>query len=80
MQTEVLDGARHFRTKDFVVLKDKGLVIATQDEHKELTELSTVLEGKMEWRTGVVLSLVLCDEIESVVAKKHFVDLMSKEA
>ena len=29
MQTEVLKGARDFGTKDFVVLKDKGLVVAT---------------------------------------------------
>ena len=29
MQNEVLKGARDFRTKDFVVLKDKGLVVAT---------------------------------------------------
>ena len=29
MQTEVLKDARDFRTKDFVVLKDKGLVLAT---------------------------------------------------
>ena len=28
MQTEVLKGARDFTTKDFVVLKDKGLVLA----------------------------------------------------
>ena len=29
MQTEVLKGGRDFRTKDFVILKDKGLVLAT---------------------------------------------------
>ena len=29
MQTEVLKGARDFGTKDFVVLKDEGLVLAT---------------------------------------------------
>ena len=29
MQTEVLKGARDFGTKDFVVLKDKYLVLAT---------------------------------------------------
>ena len=29
METEVLKGARDFGTKDFVVLKDKGLVVAT---------------------------------------------------
>ena len=29
MQTEVLHGARHLGTKDFVVLKDKGLVSLT---------------------------------------------------
>ena len=29
MQTEVLKGARDFGTRDFVVLKDKGLVLAT---------------------------------------------------
>ena len=29
MQTGVLKGARDFGTKDFVVLKDKGLVLST---------------------------------------------------
>ena len=29
MQIEVLRGGRDFRTKDFVALKDKGLVLAT---------------------------------------------------
>ena len=29
MQNEVLKGARDFGTKNFVVLKDKGLVLAT---------------------------------------------------
>ena len=29
MPTEVLKGARDFGTKDFVVLKDRGLVVAT---------------------------------------------------
>ena len=29
MQTEVLKGTRDFGTKDFAVLKDKGLVLAT---------------------------------------------------
>ena len=29
MQTEVLRGDRDFGTKDFVALKDKGLVLAT---------------------------------------------------
>ena len=29
MQTEFLKGARDFGTKDFVALKDKGLVLAT---------------------------------------------------
>ena len=29
MQTEVLKGPKNFGTKDFVVLKDKGLVLAT---------------------------------------------------
>ena len=29
MPTEVLEGARDFGTKDFAVLKDKSLVLAT---------------------------------------------------
>ena len=29
MQSEVLEGARDFGTKDFVVLKDEGLVLTT---------------------------------------------------
>ena len=65
MQNEVLKGARDFGTKDFVVLKDKGVVVATWDEFKALTELSTVLEGKQG--TEAALSLFLYDEIESVV-------------
>ena len=65
MQNEVLRGVRDYGTKDFLVLKGKGLVVATQDEFKTLTELSTVLEGKR--RTEAALSLFLCDEIESVV-------------
>ena len=48
MQNEVLKSTREFGTKDFVVSKNKGLVLARQDEFRELTELSTVLEGKME--------------------------------
>ena len=63
MQTEDLKGARDFGTKDFVVLKDKGLVLATEDEFEELTELSAILEGKLERGTEAVLSLSLCDEI-----------------
>ena len=67
MKTEVLKVARDFGTKDFAVLKDKGLVLATQDEFKELTELTAILEGKLERGTEAALSLFLCDVKESVV-------------
>ena len=66
MQTEVLKGASDFGSKDFFVLKGKGLVLATSDEFKELTELCTALEGTTERGTEVALSLVLCDKIENV--------------
>ena len=59
MQTKVLKGARDFENKDFAFLKGNGLIRATLVEFKELTELSTVLEGKMERGTEVALSLVL---------------------
>ena len=67
MQIEVLKGGRDFGTKDFVALKDKDLVLATSDEFKELTELTTILEGKMEGGTEVALPLFFCDETENVV-------------
>ena len=43
MQTEVLKSARDFGTKDFVLLKDKGLALATSDELKKLTELFIII-------------------------------------
>ena len=43
MQIDVVRGSRDFRTKDFVALKNKGLVLATLDEFKELTGLTTIL-------------------------------------
>ena len=55
MQTELLKGTRDFESDDFVVLKDKELVVTI----KELIELSTVLEGKMEQGTEAALSLWL---------------------
>ena len=53
MQTELLKGTGDFESDDFVVLKDKGLVVTI----KELIELSTVLEDKMEQGTEAALSL-----------------------
>ena len=58
MQTEVLKSARDFGIKDFVVLKDKGLVLAKQDEFKQLTELTTILKGKLERATETVNDLM----------------------
>ena len=68
MQIEVLRGGRDFGTKYFLALKGKGLVLATQGEFKELTELTTILEGKKEGGTEAALPLFFCDKIESVVA------------
>ena len=55
MQTELLKSTRDFESDHFVVSKDKGLVVTI----KELIELSTVLEGKMEQGTEAALSLWL---------------------
>ena len=55
MQTELLKGTGDFESDDFVVLKDKGLVVTI----KELIELSTVLEDKVEQGTEAALSLWL---------------------
>ena len=46
MQTEVLKGSRDFTTKDSVVLKDKGLVLATWDELCDKIE-SAVIGGEL---------------------------------
>ena len=79
IQTQVLKGGRDFGTKGFVAWKKKGLVLATFKEFKELTELTTTLEGKTEGGTESALSLFVCDEIESVVTGEELTHTGSDE-
>ena len=50
-----------------------------RDEFKELTELTTILEGKMEKGAEAALLLFLCDEIESVVTGGELTHARSNE-
>ena len=71
--SEVLKGTTDFRTYNSeygegIDLKDKGLVYATQEELKELTEVAIILEKKRKSGAKTAQTLVLWDKIESTVS------------